>query len=319
MAAPGASCRGDCCHVGPRRIRPTGHQRSTPGRNRPRVRRRARSLGDRCRGGRHPQPSGRLTFSVPGPRRTALGSRTASTRELGSPPASATTTAWTAGISGPRQGSPCSTTRSPTPEPALPTAARRSGTLDSGSTTSTAGNTRQGTCCAPRPKHASWERHCRSHDRASPQVSPHELRPRVGGSRFLETDPIEGGSANDYDYVEGDPINNLDLDGRNKCEVGANPVRWIGNAQHCVTSGGRSAGGWIIRGLNCSTPRGRWSTYCGKDRRDNRLLANPRVMSCMTTVIWLLAEIGLPAKVAARMVVAGMGGPKGTLYCLRGR
>ncbi|MGH6998619.1 MAG: hypothetical protein ACREEO_10495, partial [Phenylobacterium sp.] len=26
--------------------------------------------------------------------------------------------------------------------------------------------------------------------------------------------PVEGGSANDYDYVSGDPCNNLDLDGR---------------------------------------------------------------------------------------------------------
>ncbi|MCA1704220.1 MAG: hypothetical protein LC808_13530, partial [Actinobacteria bacterium] len=32
--------------------------------------------------------------------------------------------------------------------------------------------------------------------------------------RFLETDPVDGGSANDYEYASGDPINGLDLDGR---------------------------------------------------------------------------------------------------------
>lgn len=31
--------------------------------------------------------------------------------------------------------------------------------------------------------------------------------------RFLTVDPIAGGSANDYDYVSGDPINDFDLDG----------------------------------------------------------------------------------------------------------
>ena len=46
---------------------------------------------------------------------------------------------------------------------------------------------------------------------ATIEMGARQYVPKLG--RFLEVDPMEGGSANDYDYVEGDPINNEDLDG----------------------------------------------------------------------------------------------------------
>lgn len=46
--------------------------------------------------------------------------------------------------------------------------------------------------------------------------------------RFLQVDPVEGGSANDYDYVNQDPVNTYDLDGarpdcEGRCPSGAGP------------------------------------------------------------------------------------------------
>ena len=44
------------------------------------------------------------------------------------------------------------------------------------------------------------------------QMGARPYSPLLG--RFLSVDPVEGGSANDYDYVAGNPINMYDLDGR---------------------------------------------------------------------------------------------------------
>lgn len=52
------------------------------------------------------------------------------------------------------------------------------------------------------------------------EMGARQYHPALG--RFLEVDPVEGGSANDYDYVEGDPVNAQDLDGtrcRLKCQM----------------------------------------------------------------------------------------------------
>lgn len=52
--------------------------------------------------------------------------------------------------------------------------------------------------------------------------------------RFLQTDPVAGGSANAYDYVYQDPINSYDLDGR---------MCW---SWHCVKNGVKKHMGTIV-------------------------------------------------------------------------
>ncbi|MCC8244972.1 RHS repeat-associated core domain-containing protein [Saccharothrix luteola] len=79
--------------------------------------------------------------------------------------------------------------------------------------------------------------HQRPHEHAGAlsivQMGARPYSPLLG--RFLSVDPEEGGSANDYDYVNGDPVNTSDLDGR---------------CPFCIFAAGmgiRAAAPWIAR------------------------------------------------------------------------
>ncbi|UUV30726.1 PA14 domain-containing protein [Amycolatopsis roodepoortensis] len=65
------------------------------------------------------------------------------------------------------------------------------------------------------------------------QMGARPYSPLLG--RFLSVDPVEGGSANDYEYVLADPINKLDLDGRN----------WFTNAASWVGQKATQAATWV--------------------------------------------------------------------------
>nr|CEL18157.1 putative large secreted protein [Kibdelosporangium sp. MJ126-NF4]CTQ90613.1 putative large secreted protein [Kibdelosporangium sp. MJ126-NF4] len=92
------------------------------------------------------------------------------------------------------------------------------------------------------------------------QMGARPYSPLLG--RFLSVDPVEGGSANDYDYVNGDPVNATDLDGRawfipviigcaRYCKyVWRACARWCGKAARWVGRGARWLGGKIWQGVS---------------------------------------------------------------------
>lgn len=52
--------------------------------------------------------------------------------------------------------------------------------------------------------------------------------------RFLRVDPVEGGSANDYEYSRGDPVNGLDLTGRKNVGFNRDDPQIAGVVNECL-------------------------------------------------------------------------------------
>jgi RHS repeat-associated protein len=75
------------------------------------------------------------------------------------------------------------------------------------------------------------------------QMGARPYSPLLG--RFLSVDPVDGGSANDYDYVNGDPVNMNDLDGRCPVCVGFLFIRFA--APHIARFVVKKAVPWLTR------------------------------------------------------------------------
>ncbi|MEU0531328.1 PA14 domain-containing protein [Amycolatopsis tolypomycina] len=124
------------------------------------------------------------------------------------------------------------------------------------------------------------------------QMGARPYSPLLG--RFLSVDPVDGGSANDYDYVVGDPINAQDLDGKmwgwlkaavsvvtKVAEVASFIPGPIGAVASAVASAGNFAQGNVAAGISYALGAVTWGVT-RYTRLVGNIVAKTRTMGFMS-------------------------------------
>ncbi|MBF6327881.1 RHS repeat-associated core domain-containing protein [Nocardia transvalensis] len=96
--------------------------------------------------------------------------------------------------------------------------------------------------------------------------------------RFLQVDPILGGSANNYDYVNGDPINTLDLTGKSPAALALGAGAGLGPVGVGLMVGGAAVLGgiWVINKITEDDPEPSKTPTPGQSSTESTTKVHPK-------------------------------------------
>jgi RHS repeat-associated protein len=115
-------------------------------------------------------------------------------------------------------------------------------------------------------------------------------RPYVPGmGRFLEVDPVEGGSANDYDYCSGDPVNCNDVGGTKSKKKELSPIEKERLSQLVVNCSGPDASGADISGSG-SCQRF-WAAFAAGNLSEFGIGFIPRPAGACPSLLWSASRL----------------------------